>query len=102
MKMKRIEAALKGVFNTVKVENRKKKISNALNSARTNFEDDKITAEENIDECIKELAECPNIQDKISDINEYIEKKEAAEMGIKRIDKIEKYLNEEVEVEEKK
>lgn len=102
MKMKRLEAALKGVLNSAKVANKEKRIEHALNTATDNFEDQKITAEENINSCIKELADTSNIQDMITNISEYIGEKEAAEAGIKRIEKIKKYLDEEVEVEEKK
>lgn len=98
--MKRLTACLKGKVASMKAANREKKVSSALNAAKINFEEQRDDATLRIDDLTASLAYCESVTEVIQKISEEMDKKEEAERGIERINKIEAYFNEEVETEE--
>lgn len=98
--MKRLTACLKGKVASMKAVNREKKVSSALNAAKINFEEQRDDATLRIDDLTASLAYCESVTEVIQQISEEMDKKEEAERGIERINKIEAYFNEDVKTEE--
>lgn len=98
--MKRLTACLKGKVASMKAVNREKKVSSALNAAKINFEEQRDDATLRIDDLTASLAYCESVTEVIQKISEEMDKKEEAERGIERINKIEAYFNEDVKTEE--
>lgn len=98
--MKRLTACLKGKVASMKATNREKKVSSALNAAKINFEEQRDDATLKIDDLTASLADCESVTEVIQKISAEMDKKEEAERGIERINKIEAYFNEDVKTEE--
>lgn len=98
--MKRLTAYLTGKVEALKATNREKKVNSALNAAKINFEEQRDDATLKIEELTSSLAECESVNDVIQKISEQMDIKEEAEKGIKRIESINSYFNEDIETTE--
>lgn len=98
--MKRLTAYLTGKVEALKATNREKKVNSSLNAAMINFEEQRDDAIMKIEELTASLATCESVTDVLQQISEQMDKKEEAERGIKRMEEIEDYFNEDIKVEE--
>lgn len=80
---------------------REKKIKAALESAKVNAEEEKINAELKLEELSQSLATTDDVTDVIEQMSDAFDDKKEAELKLERIEQIKKYLEEEIEVEEK-
>lgn len=97
--MKRILAILKDKLEDAKLDNKVKRINNALEAAKLNAETDLMETEAKMDEAIAELSEGAEASTVINELKAAFEKKEDIAEGLKTIEAIKNYLNEEVTVE---
>ncbi len=100
--MKRITAYLKGKIEGSKCSSRKKRIDSALEAAKINFEERIADADMKIDKLMSELGTTDDVQFIIQNISDSIDDKEEAQRGIKRIEDIKKFFEEEVETDNPK
>lgn len=96
--MKRILAILKDKLEDVKLDNKVKRINNALEAAKLNAETDLMETEAKMDEAIAKLSEGAEASTVINELKAAFEKKESIAEGLKTIEAIKNYLNEEVTV----
>lgn len=96
--MKRILAILKDKLEDVKLDNKMKRINNALEAAKLNAETDLMETETKMDEAIAKLSEGAEASSVINELKAAFEKKEDIAEGLKTIEDIKNYLNEEVTV----
>lgn len=101
MKLSRLIGYLKGKLNDMMMTTREKKIKAALESAKVNAEEEKINAELKLEELSQSLATTEDVTNVICRMSQAFDDKEEAELKLKRIEQIKKYLEEEVEIEEK-
>lgn len=97
--MKRITAYLKGKIEGIKCISREKRVNAALDAAKINFEEQIADADTKIDKLMNELGTTDDVQLIIQDISECMDDKEDAQRGIKRVEEIRAFINEDVEVE---
>lgn len=97
--MKRICAILKEKLEDVKLENKVKRVTNALNTAKTNAESDLMEIDDQMSntlELLKDKDITPNtVIQKLADL---IKRKKEIEEGIENINAVEKYINEDIDV----
>lgn len=96
--MKRILAILKDKLEDAKLDNKVKRINNALEAAKLNAETDLMETEAKMDEAIAKLSEGAEASTVINELKAAFEKKESIAEGLKTIEAIKNYLNEEVTV----
>lgn len=96
--MKRILAILKDKLEDAKLDNKVKRINNALEAAKLNAETDLMETEAKMDEAIAKLSEGAEASSVINELKGAFEKKAAIAEGLETIEAIKKYLNEEVTV----
>jgi len=96
--MKRILAILKDKLEDAKLDNKVKRINNALEAAKLNAETDLMETEAKMDEAIAKLSEGAEASTVINELKAAFEKKEGIDEGLKTIEAIKNYLNEEVTV----
>lgn len=96
--MKRILAILKDKLEDAKLENKVKRINNALEAAKLNAETDLMETEAKMDEAIAKLSEGVEASTVINELKAAFEKKDCIIDGLKTIEAIKNYLNEEVTV----
>ena len=97
--MKRICAILKEKLEDVKLENKVKRVTNALNTAKTNAESDLMEVDDQMSsvlETLKDKDVTPN--EVINKLAELINRKKEIEEGIADIELVDKYINEEIDV----
>ena len=96
--MKKLEALLQGKLEEKRVENKVKRVKLALDSAKLNFQSQKDEAELKLDECLEAFCEkdC-NVECAITNLSNTLDCLEEAEAGLKRVEKINNLLFEEVE-----
>lgn len=97
--MKRICAILKEKLEDVKLENKVKRVTNALNTAKTNAESDLMEIDDQMSntlELLKDKDITPNTV--IQKLAELIKRKKEIEEGIENINAVEKYINEDIDV----
>jgi hypothetical protein len=97
--MKRICAILKEKLEDVKLENKVKRVTNALNTAKTNAESDLMEVDDQMSsvlETLKDKDVTPN--EVINKLAELINRKKEIEEGIANIELVDKYINEEIDV----
>lgn len=97
--MKRICAILKEKLEDVKLENKVKRVTNALNTAKTNAESDLMEVDDQMSsvlETLKDKDVTPN--EVINRLAELINRKKEIEEGIANIELVDKYINEEIDV----
>lgn len=95
--MKRITAYLKDKVANIKAENKEKRVYAAIETAKLNKEAEIADAEVGIEKAIDELAGTDNIGDVIQRISNYMDDKEGAQRGIKRLEEIKKFLSEDID-----
>ena len=97
--MKRICAILKEKLEDVKLENKVKRVTNALNTAKTNAESDLMEIDDQMSntlELLKDKDITPNtVVQKLADL---IKHKKEIEEGVENINAVEKYINEDIDV----
>lgn len=98
--MKRITAYLKGKVEGIKCITREKRVNSALEAAKINFEEQIADADTKIDKLMNELGTTDDVQSIIQDISICMDDKENAQCGLKRIEEIRAFMNDDVEVEE--
>lgn len=98
--MKRITAYLKGKIEHIKCASREKRVYSAIDAANINFEEKIADADTKIDSLLEEISTTDNVQSVIQQISDCMDDKEEAQRGIKRLEQIKKFLDEEVEDEE--
>ena len=96
--MKRILAILKDKLEDAKLDNKVKRINNALEAAKLNAETDLMESEAKLDEAIAKLSEGAEASTVINELKAAFEKKESIAESLKTIEAIKNYLNEEVTV----
>lgn len=101
MKLSRLLGYLKGKLTEMMMTTREKKIKAALESAKVNAEEEKINAELKLEELSQSLATTDDVTDVIEQMSDAFDDKKEAELKLERIEQIKKYLEEEIEVEEK-
>lgn len=94
--MKRINAYFSKKFDSLKKEIKLRKVTACLNNSKLNFEDEKRTAELKLEELTVELVDADNVEDILSEMFDCIGTIEKCDTGIKRAEKIQSYLDEEV------
>lgn len=94
--MKRIIAILKGKLEDVKLENKVKRINNALEAAKLNAETELMETDAKLDEAIVKLSQDATATEVINELKDLFEEKENIEAGLKTIETIRIYLNETV------
>ena len=97
--MRRLEAFLKNTLEKIKVSNREKRIESALNAAKINAEEKEMDARLQLDNLGEKLADTENVQNIILQMSEQMDIIEEAQLELKRVEEIKKYLNESIEVE---
>lgn len=95
--MKRITAYLKDKVTNIKAENKEKRVYAVIETAKLNKEAEIADAEVGIEKAIDELAGTDNIGDVIQRISNYMDDKEEAQRGIKRLEEIKKFLSEDID-----
>lgn len=95
--MKRITAYLKGKMEDIKCMSREKRVNSALEVARLNFEEQIADADVKIDKLMGEIGESDDIQSIIQEISYCMDDKEEAERGIKRLEEIKAFMDEEIQ-----
>ena len=100
--MQRILAALQGLVEKNKRDRKVNRVNRAIAAARDNANDEIERLEEHKASVTEKLLGDTEVNCVINQLNELIEKQEEQRAIIERLDQIEAYLNEEVEVEEKK
>lgn len=96
--MKRVLAILKDKLEDAKLDNKVKRINNALEAAKLNAETDLMETEAKMDEAIAKLSEGAEASSVINELKAAFEKKESIAEGLKTIEAIKNYLNEEVAI----
>lgn len=97
--MKRITAILKEKLEDVKLNNKVQRVTNALNTAKTNAESDLMEIDDQMSsvlETLKDKDVTPN--EVINKLAELINRKKEIEEGIANIKLVNKYINEEIDV----
>lgn len=97
--MRRLEAFLRNKLEKIKISNRERRIESALNAAKINAEEKEMDAKLQLDKLGEKLADTDNVQDIISQMSEQMDIIEEAQLELKRVEEIKKYLDENVEVE---
>ena len=97
--MRRLEAFLKNTLEKIKVSNREKRIESALNAAKINAEEKEMDARLQLDNLGEKLADTKNVQNILLQMSEQMDIIEEAQLELKRVEEIKKYLNESIEVE---
>ena len=95
--MKRITACLKGKIEDIKCVSREKRVNSALEAAKINFEEQISDADIKIDKFMRELGTTDDVQSIIQKISDCMDDKDEAERGIKRLDEIKAFMDEEVQ-----
>ena len=100
--MKRIMALLKGKLDDVKLNNKVKRVENALAVAVTNAESDKIAQDDRLAACVQELTDNDvNVNDVLKEMMDCIEQKHAIDDALVYAEELKKFLLEEVSVPKK-
>lgn len=97
--MRRLEAFLKNTLEKIKVSNREKRIESALNAAKINAEEKEMDARLQLDNLGEKLADTENVQNILLQMSEQMDIIEEAQLELKRVEEIKKYLNESIKVE---
>lgn len=100
--MKRIFAILKGKLDEIKLNNKVKRVENALAVAVTNAESDKIAQDDKLSACISKLTEDnADVNAILNEMIECIREKHAIDETLKLADELKEWLQQEVEVDDK-
>ena len=98
-KERRIFAILKGKIESCIIKNRVKAFTNALEAAKINSELELQTVENKCIEAIKNLdTKAPS--EVVQEVYNFVTKRHEIQEGVKMLQEVEKYINEEVEIDE--
>lgn len=100
--MKRILAIFNGKLESLKKERKIKRLMRSIEIAVDNAEDAKETIDNKMDDLADTLPQCEDTNSFVQEMSDLIGQKEEQELIITRLTKIKAYLEEEVEVKEKK
>lgn len=96
--MKRILAFLSNKVANLKVANREKRICSALNAAKINFEEQRDNALLEMEKLTESLATCDKVEPVLQKISEQMDIRDEAIKGIKRVEEMSSYFNEDIEI----
>jgi len=99
--MKRILAALMGKVEKCKVERKVARVLRAIESAKDNAQDEIDRLDEKMSVAMSTVSDSTEVAPLINKLSDLIGKKEEQEDIIRRLEKVEKYINDEVDCEEK-
>lgn len=94
--MKRLEKLFSDKVNAIKRDVKLRKVKAALNNAKLNLEEDLATATLEMEEATIQLADTEDVTTILHRILNAKANKEAAELGLKRIEEVMNYLNEDI------
>lgn len=95
--MKRIVAILQGKLEEVKLQNKVKRIESALNNAKLNAETELLAIEDQMTAAVEKLTQTDvNINNVITELHQWINRKKEINDGLNTIAEIDSYLNETV------
>lgn len=95
--MKRIEMFLKKKIEEARINTKIEKIETALQAATINAKEQKLDAELELQQIMENIAENKSdLTDVVKNISNVFDKKEEAELTLKRIEDIKTWLNEDV------
>lgn len=97
--MKRIVAILQGKLEEVKLNNKVKRVESALNNAKLNAETELLAIEDQMTATVEKLTNADvNINEVITELQHCINRQHEINEGLKNIEEINNYLNEQVSV----
>lgn len=99
--MKRIIAALQGKVEKLKADRKVARVNRAIESARDNAQDEIDRLEEKKEKLISCLSDQTEVNGVIEGLSELIGKQEEQLAIIERLKKVDEYLGQDIEVEEK-
>lgn len=97
MKIERLLMYLKDNITDVLLSTREKKIKVALESAKINAEELKVTTQQELENLVYDLTTTDDITSTLQKMSEMFDKLETAETELKRIEQIKNFLKEEIE-----
>ena len=100
--MKRILAALQGLVEKNKKDRKVNRVNRAIAAARDNANDEIERLEDRKASVIEKLSGDTDTDNIITQLSDLIGQQEDQQAIIDRLDKVEAFLNDEVEVEDKK
>ena len=98
--MKRIIAALTGKVEKLKMERKLNRVKRSIDAARDNAQDEIDRLEERKASLVERISSDTEANSVINQLSDLIGQQEEQQAIIERLDKVEAYLNEEVEVED--
>ena len=99
--MKRILAILRGKLDEVKLQNKIKRVENALAVAVTNAESDKIAQDDKLSACISKLTEDnADVNAILNEMIECVREKHAIDEAPKFADELKEWLQQDVQIDE--
>ena len=99
--MKRILAILRGKLDEVKLQNKIKRVENALAVAVTNAESDKIAQDDKLSACISKLTEDnADVNAILNEMIECVREKHAIDEALKFADELKEWLQQDVQIDE--
>ena len=98
--MKRIIAALTGKVEKLKMERKLNRVKRSIDAARDNAQDEIDRLEERKASLVERISSDTEANSVINQLSDLIGQQEEQLAIIERLDKVEAYLNEEVEVED--
>ena len=99
--MKRIIAALTGKVEKLKMERKLNRVKRSIDAARDNAQDEIDRLEERKASLVERISSDTEANSVINQLSDLIGQQEEQQAIIERLDEVEAYLNEEVEVEDK-
>lgn len=97
MKIERLLMYLKDHLTDALLSTREKKIKVALESAKINAEELKVTTQQKLENLAYDLTTTDDITSTLQKMSEMFDKLETAETELKRIEQIKNFLKEEIE-----
>ena len=95
--MKRIVAILQGKLEEVKLNNKVKRVESALNNAKLNAETELLAIEDHMTATIEKLTNADaSINEIITELQHCINRQHEINEGLKNIEEINTYLNEQI------
>lgn len=98
--MKRITAALKGLVEKAKKDRKIARINRSIEAAMDNARDEIDRIDERMASTVEELSKAEDINCVLYNLSDLISAKEEQNNIISRLEEIQEYLDEEIEVEE--
>lgn len=96
--MNRINAILRKKLEKLKIDHKIKRVNNALEAAKLNAETELMGIDTKLEEAVEELSTATEVTTVIEELKKIFEDREDIKEGLKIIELIKNYLNEEVEL----